>query len=279
VAINQIHFDKAAFLMESIIDSWGEDDQVVDAIVGNRFDEGISLTIWTHLVAQASPQSLFVDVGAYTGIYSLATASLRSDVKCVAFEPSTITFGRLAKNILLNGFDTRIIPVNLAAGAKTADMVFPHRYGIYSLCSGESSKSKEYDHTQRAFVVPLDDLLNADIRHPFLDSKSIPIRPFRRIAAMKIDVEGVEPQVLEGAQRLIIEHRPVIIAEYLSDQALRQLEDFSAACAYRLLRIPNERNIVMVANENKAELKIIEAALSRSSTISGRRFWTYSVPL
>lgn len=277
VFINSISVAGVSFLMESMINPWGEDDQVVDAVIGNRFDEGVSLNIWAELIKNSEPGSLFLDVGAYTGIYSLAAASIRPDIKCVAFEPSTITFGRLAKNILLNGFDTRVIPANLAVASQSSHIRFPHRFGIYSLCSGESSESKEYDHTQPAVTMPLDDLLNDTIAQPYLDSMSTPVWPYKRIVAMKVDVEGVEIDVLMGARKLIAEHSPAIIAEYLSDQAFDQLKDFAVSQNYQIFKIPNERNALLAPGRQIAQT--VDKAASKSGGTTGFRKWTFSVPL
>lgn len=275
VSINRVVAGHASFLMESIIDPWGEDDQVVDAIIANRFDETISLNIWSNLVLSSSPDSLFLDVGAYTGIYSLVAASLHSNIKCVAFEPSTITFGRLAKNILLNSFDTRIVPVNLAAASKSSDIRFPHKYGIYSLCSGESSTTTEFDHTQPALTVPLDELLQPTTAQPYLNSKSIAFRPFNRVVGIKIDVEGCELDVLAGARELIVQHQPAIIAEYLSDDALTHLKNFAASTNYQLCPISEERNaLLMPINPSETVAK----AVANPMTMHGSRAITFTLP-
>ena len=276
-SLNEVMIDSQYFYMESIIDPWGEDDQVVDSIISSRFDETISITIWKRLAEVSETGALFVDVGAYSGIFSLVAAATRGDIRTVAFEPSAITFGRLTRNILINGFDTRIVPTNLAAGSAAKQIVFPHRYGIFSLCSGESAGTEEFDHTQQATLVPLDALLAPSREHPYLNSKTMSVWPYARIVGVKIDVEGAEIDVLNGSAGLFRAYRPAIIAEYLSDEAYRQLNDFASNIDYEIHKIENERNVFMFHRESPVERQVMESAFQSPGSVAGRRTSTMTV--
>ena len=72
--------------------------------------EGESLRLWKECILSLKPK-LILDIGAYSGIYSLI-AALYSDKSIIhAFEPNKLTYKILEKNISLNAF-TNIIPCN-----------------------------------------------------------------------------------------------------------------------------------------------------------------------
>jgi FkbM family methyltransferase len=195
-----------------------------------------------------------VDVGAYTGLFSLLTATLRPDVRAVALEPATVTFGRLVHNILWNGYDLQILPANLAAWDATEVLRLPHQFGIYSMSPGETPLRTVADHTQRVGAIPLDALLSIDDTPDYLNSRHMPLHPFTGITAVKIDVEGNEPRVLAGASRLLREERPVLIAEAWTADAAATQEAFLARHDYvrepleggNLWFCPAERHMALV---------------------------------
>jgi FkbM family methyltransferase len=242
---NEMRFGDLRFLMESIINSWGEDDQVVASAAKSSWDENVSCTIWTRLVAAAPAESVVLDIGAYTGLYSLLTAATRADVRSIAFEPSTITFGRLSRNILLNDLDMQVFPANVAAGSKPGVVTFPHVYGVFTLSSGESLNTQAYDHTQIASLVSPDSLLGDLGQTPYFNSVSACFKPLGQIVAIKIDVEGAELDVLAGARDVISRDEPVILAEYLSLDQFKALEAFAGTVGYVVLDLAPERNVLM----------------------------------
>jgi FkbM family methyltransferase len=214
-AISRLRLDtRGTFFLESVIDSWGEDDRVLAEFAAGTPIEPQTLNLWAFLTMGAPAGALLIDVGAYTGLFSLLAATLRADVRPIAFEPSAITFGRLARNIILNQREVGILPVNLAAWHTKELLLFPHQYGIYSMSPGEMVQGAQIDHTQHVLGVPLDVLLNDPNALPdYLNTRCMPLAPVRSISAIKIDVEGHEGAVLSGAGRLLDRHRPSVICE------------------------------------------------------------------
>lgn len=160
--------------MESFIHPWGEDDPIVAQIHAGTFDEPRTLNFWCSVIAHADANSLTIDVGAFTGLFSLVATALRSDIKSLAFEPATATFGRLLSNVVWNNLDLRIIPTNLAASNCFENIRFPHAYGIYTMSPGEAlSSGQPIDHTQPTKCIPLDAILNEGELPDYLNSKSV----------------------------------------------------------------------------------------------------------
>jgi len=121
---------------------------------------------------------LFVDVGANVGSYTiLACAAVGA--AGVAFEPIPGTYTRLVGNLRLNNLDDRVTPVNMGVGASAGSLLFTSDLDCvnHALAAGEVQED-----ATRVEVTTLDAAL-AD-KAPIL---------------IKIDVEGFETPVLEGA--------------------------------------------------------------------------------
>jgi FkbM family methyltransferase len=138
------------------------------------------------------PGDVFYDVGANVGAYSLiAAASSGSRVRTIAFEPSAPSYHDLCVNIALNGFDEAITPLPFALWSESSMIEFAH-------CSLEPGSSKhtfdfserrgnrEVLYRQRMPALALDD--------------AVSLLGLPGPTHMKIDTEGSELQVLEGAR-------------------------------------------------------------------------------
>lgn len=270
-AITELFADDVSILMESIVNPWGEDDNVVGAFMTDTFAEPVSLKFWQLLVSGAQASELIVDVGAYTGIFSLFAAKLHKARKIVGFEPSAVTYGRYVQNIALNRVYSHIVPCNLAAATAAQTLIMPHVWGHYTLCSGESMNSAAMDHTQPAYGLPLDCLLEPSPASHYLNSASNSIWPFSRVAAIKVDVEGEELAVLEGARRLIARDRPVIIAEALTAEAERALLDFAQSLGYVGRKIGDEWNMALFAADDAGAAHALQQAVDKPAVMRGQR--------
>jgi len=124
---------------------------------------------------------LFVDVGANIGSYSILAAT--KDAEVIAIEPIPSTFKALKQNILLNEFNDRIKTINIGIGNKEDILQFSTDEGTMNhvLKKGEDVKQ-----TVNVQVRTLDDVL--DGRVPKI---------------IKIDAEGFETKVIEGAQKTL----------------------------------------------------------------------------
>lgn len=154
------------------------------------------------LVEQAGTTApgVMVDVGANIGAIALPFAAERADWRVVAVEAHRGLAGFLAANTLLNRLEN-VEVVQAAAGPAKAIGEFPTgglsgtgNFGTFSLCE-PTAADREIAPT---LVLPLDELAPAETR------------------LVKIDVEGYEPEVLRGAQRLLHEIQPVWFVEATS---------------------------------------------------------------
>ncbi len=154
-------------------------------------------------IAQAiGPDCVFLDVGANLGTYSLALAPHCREVH--AFEAQRIIFQMLTGSAALSGYQ-HIHTYNYAVNDGTrrelripkVDYTKQGQYGGISF-AGVTKQRPELPGDETVGTVSLDRWcgLQADL--------------------IKIDVEGMERAVLEGAKLLIASSRPVMLVEHLA---------------------------------------------------------------
>ena len=169
---------------------------VYDWINGSRFlvktgETGLTGNIYTglhefpdmgFLLHFLRSDDLFVDVGANVGSYTiLACSAVRA--RGIAFEPVPNTFHKLVENIRLNHLDDKVKCINKGLGSHEGNIAFTSENDTtnHVVASGEQCKN-----LINVEVVTLDTAINGNA--PSL---------------MKIDVEGYETPVLEGARNTL----------------------------------------------------------------------------
>lgn len=134
---------------------------------------------------------VFFDVGANIGLYSLYAAKLKPECKIYAFEPESQNYSKLCKNIVLNAA-TNIVPCSLPLADREAFDFFYvgemqpgsalHSFGRLSDFRGGSDGAVL---RQGALSTTLDTLIaRYKVPQPTL---------------LKIDVDGIEGEILDGA--------------------------------------------------------------------------------
>lgn len=124
---------------------------------------------------------LFVDVGANIGSYSILAAT--KGARVIAIEPVPSTFKVLKQNVLLNELDDQIEVMNIGLGSKEENLKFSTEQGTTNHVLNKEENTKQ---SVKILVRSLDDVL--DGRIPKI---------------IKIDVEGFETKVIEGARKTL----------------------------------------------------------------------------
>jgi FkbM family methyltransferase len=179
------------------------------------------------------------DIGAFSGIYSLAAAACNPSLrKIYAFEPVRRTYGRLLLNVQANGFGGMIVTVNKGVAGQNGEVAINQFRGENVLGNGASILPKDIPVTandERVELVKLDDHIRSCGEPPDL---------------IKIDVEGAELLVLEGACQMLANYKPRILIEvtpttaeqvgqelkslgyavHLIHERQRRIEPFSGGC-------------------------------------------------
>ncbi|HZU20790.1 MAG TPA: FkbM family methyltransferase [Gaiellaceae bacterium] len=150
------------------------------------------------LSALLRQRAAFVDVGANVGVYSLLAArALESGGRVVAVEPNPDARRFLELNLQRNSGkrSVEVVPLALADVEGELPWARTRYHGTGRLASEVQGPA-----TERVRATTLDRLvasLGLDLRN----------------GAVKIDVEGFEPRVIEGGESTISRERPVLLVE------------------------------------------------------------------
>ena len=161
-------------------------DEIHDCIAYTGLYE-VALT--RHIMQRARTGGLLVDVGANFGYFSLLWAATGPANRAVAFEASPRNIPGLRHNVMSNGFSARIC-VEACAASRTAG-VLAFDPGPMGQTGWGGAANGKTSNTVNVPAVRLDVILASEAC----------------IDVLKIDVEGAEPWVLEGAERLLSEQR------------------------------------------------------------------------
>lgn len=160
------------------------------------------LTAWiADYLGKASGRGLFVDVGANLGWHTVHAARLPAVETVVAFEPDPFNAWLLDRNLAANRIENAVNVASAVGARRGHARMFRYRstnFGRHTLLT---------DYGYGARLVPLTDLDSA------LDALGYADQP---VLVLKIDVEGYEPAVIEGATRTL-ERTGAVLLEYSPD--------------------------------------------------------------
>jgi FkbM family methyltransferase len=182
------------------------------------------------LNAHLRPGDVFFDVGANVGFFSLIAARLVRPTGAVCcFEPVTENAAAVRQNAVLNDLaNVRVFETALGNAPGVAEFLLTEWDGGGTLANSAVRPTDPVSR-RRVSVAVLDDLM---------DSLSLPQPSF-----VKIDVEGVEMQVLEGMARTIDESMPALLYEVddgnreTFERRWQELDDFAVSRGYQVSRL------------------------------------------
>jgi FkbM family methyltransferase len=196
------------------------------------------------IVNTLPPQCVVVDAGANAGLVAVPIAqTIRPRGGIVyAFEVQRMMFYALCGTVVLNDLDNLFVyqtGLGAARGSFTAPVPnygMPQDFGLFSLTDGNQALAVAPDRKETVDVVPVDEL-----KLPRLDF-------------LKIDVEGMEIQVLAGARQTLANFRPWCWIEYWKVK----IDDIKAQFAglpYRF-HIMDQLNLLCVPTERLTGLQL-----------------------
>lgn len=181
--------------------------------------------IFTQLIKRCSS---FIDIGANTGYYSVLGAKANPSLVVHAFEPASGPFHFLETNVKINGLQQRVFIHALALSSEKGEVEFfeiknpDDTFAAYNL-SGVGGLKKTHatqEHSIRKIV-----------RAEALDDMQHTLK-IDKFDLIKIDTEGTENLVLEGAAETIRNHKPIIICETLFNKIEGKLEQIMKRHGY-----------------------------------------------
>jgi FkbM family methyltransferase len=171
------------------------------------------LLAWLH--SNVKPGETWLDVGAHYGYTAIALAELvGTEGRVYAFEPSLTTAGYLNRTRTLNGFEQiKVVPFALAEQGEI-------RIASVAVERGMANHNFGGSTSEDIYLVGFDQLW-----------RSI---GGRAVHGVKIDVQGMELQTLEGMSTMLTKAHPKLIIEFHAGVAKPAILDLLRKVGYRL---------------------------------------------
>ncbi|WP_430259416.1 FkbM family methyltransferase [Neorhizobium sp. IRS_2294] len=150
------------------------------------------------------PGSVVLDVGAHQGTHTLRFASATGIAGHVyAFEPQRLMYQNVCASSALNSLEN-VTAKNVAVGSTTGNV-----------------RIAKFDYSRRAHFSGMrisDENTGEQVELVVLNNV-LPPEAVNRVSFVKVDVEGMELDVLQGAECILDEARPTVYCEYHHDAA------------------------------------------------------------
>ncbi len=190
--------------------------------------------------------SIFIDVGAHCGYYTLLASELVGpNGKVFAFEAAPFTFALLHANTTRRANVTcHNLAISDAVG-KLSFCEFPALYSEYNALDVSPFEKERWFARYPPRIV--------EVSARTLDSLflSVPEAP----VFLKIDVEGAEERVVRGARQMLVQFSPIVIVEYVSEHRgnapHQQAEKFLNELGYSAFRIDDAGQLQPLRNVSR----------------------------
>lgn len=215
--------------------------------------------------AAAAACNIFFDIGANVGVYTILTKTCKTVTEIYAFEPDETAFCHLVQNISSNKMTEVATAFDLVVSDQSGMVNFGTQApasGINAVISTSIHGMEQYPSTSTRLSISIDEFYHGK----------------KQTIAFKIDVEGHEKQVLEGAQRVLVENAAIIQCEIYQNH--EETTKFMADLGYRkIFAIKNDyyfSNIAHLVGE-QVNLDIISKALSKFVDDSVTALYRYGI--
>lgn len=189
----------------------------------------IESDVYAYLHAHIRPGDTVFDVGSFLGIYAMVSAR-RTGPRglVVSFEPTTTSLPFLHRHLVMNGMQTRVRVLACAVGRRSGTVEFFEHGDAYLNSVGVQDPSAAVGDTVQVPMLSIDEACALFGWKPDV---------------IRVDVQGLEAEVLQGAKltiakhpelKIIIEIHPQLWALHALDEAKfkAQLHDLGLdACA------------------------------------------------
>ncbi len=152
------------------------------------------------LLSNVKKGEVIYDIGANIGLYALALSKYQPDNLVYAFEPTPETFDKLKSNLALNRTSDNVKPFQIAIGNTNGQSDF--------IVSSQHERSSFYQSGATFGNAQVKSVVKVDVRtlDSFIGQMPAPQH-------IKIDAEGSEAIILEGAAETIRKYKPLLYIE------------------------------------------------------------------
>ena len=175
---------------------------------------------WTKLNLK---DAVIYDVGAFQGLLTLFFASRGKQV--ISFEPNSKNNARLTENILLNQLNNVLIrKVGLGSHSGSATMV-----ASPLMPGGASIETSTVEGLQNSNMQAQTESITVTTIDQDIQEHSLPAPDF-----IKVDVEGLELPVLQGARETLVQYKPRLFLEMHGETLNLKRQNVAAIVRYLL---------------------------------------------
>ncbi len=156
--------------------------------------------------AALRPGDVVIDVGANVGLYSvLASRRISGAGVLHAFEPNARVYGLLQQNLAMRASGCNVVLHREAVGSRPGTVRFS--------CTADSAYSGVIRTNRSALI------REEEVRLESIDNL-VAVHSLAKVDLLKVDVEGYEPEVIEGARELLLRPDSPIVFIEISDANL-----------------------------------------------------------
>jgi FkbM family methyltransferase len=187
--------------------------------------------------------SVFFDIGANTGSYSLIAASLNrigKQISVFSFEPHYSNYNSLVENIRYNKLEEFIVPINCAVSDlnQSAKLYHWDKYLLGEAGSSGHQLNREVDHQGNEFKsIGVQSIIALS-----LDSFCRTYQIFPN--AIKIDVDGIEELIVKGMASILTQDNRIksLLIEINSEDEF--ISNFLLSVGFKRINHLNHGNVL-----------------------------------
>jgi len=167
--------------------------------------------------------NVFLDIGAFNGFYSIILSP--NFKKIIAFEPEPYNFSITVENVLLNGLEDKVsvFPIAISDQDGITDLYIHYDQSCHSIV-----KKSPMDKSYKVLTMRLDTFLNRYGISAY------------EVDLVKIDVEGAEIKVLEGARGLLSFTDAIFVIE-ATNETIGKVTKIMKEYGYELTKVLDRR--------------------------------------
>lgn len=201
-----------------------KDDVIIHHICSGKGDFEPATTQW--IFENLKHDKAYVDIGHSTGWFAIPAALKGYEV--YGFEPLPNAYTRALRNMELSDVTYNLF--NCAVSSKSGKMKLTYN-GRLPITSGASLEPRvpRGNESVEVDVITLDEALPSGLD----------------VGIIKVDVEGHEIHVLEGAEKLVFQCRPKMVLEANSADKMEELANWLKSHDYSW-EIKDTRNMICV---------------------------------
>ena len=226
--IAEFKFNNFTFYMLNI----AKDDGVALKYLWRDSYENLALNLWYKITRE---EGFCVDIGAHTGIYSIIGSLNKKLPLMISIEPYFLNYARLLDNLKINSLNLQNCFL-IAASNQNGVVKFEVPTNAYHI---HTSAGKISDKGSMSVNTMMIDGINFT----------------KKVTAIKIDTEGHELKVLEGAKKTIQINKPEILFE-INEENFNLCISFLKKFGYRFYFISEKKKeFVEIDKFNKSLIK------------------------